>query len=140
MSEPKTRETGATARLGRTGFPRMTSATGGTLDIVTGATQPGFNPLDLLHASLAACMAMSARIVASRMDLLGQLHGIAVEVRGDKTEEDGRSRIARFDVVFSIDADIDDETKRLIIHEAEKICTVSNTLGATPAIDLRLAD
>ena len=64
MSETKTmtRPTGATATLGRTGFPHVTSTTGGTLDIVTGPSQPGFNPLDLLYASLAACLAMSARM------------------------------------------------------------------------------
>ena len=43
VPEPKlrTRITGATASLGRTGFPHVTSVTGGTLDIVTGPSQPG---------------------------------------------------------------------------------------------------
>ncbi len=36
------RPTGATAVLGRTGFPHVTSATRGELDIVTGAVAAGF--------------------------------------------------------------------------------------------------
>lgn len=139
MQSVKIRKTGATARLGRTGFPRLTSATGGAIDIVTGAAEPGFNPLDLLYASLASCMAMSARIAASRAGLLGQLRDITVEVRGEKAEEDGRSRIARFDVIFSIDGDIDDDKRRSILREAERICTVSNTLSGRHVIEVRLA-
>lgn len=139
MQSVRIRKTGAIARLGRTGFPNMTSATGGTIDIVTGATQPGFNPIDLLYASLASCMAMSARIAASRMGMLDQVGNISVAVYGNKAEENGRSRIAGFHVTFSIDGDIDEEAKRTIVDEAEKICTVSNTLASGPAMEVRIS-
>ncbi len=139
MHEPKTRATGATAQLVRTGFPHIVTPTGGALDIVTGATQPGFNPLDLLYASLAACMAMSARIAASRRGVLGQIRDIRAQVSGEKAAEEP-SRIARFVVALTIDGDIDAATKMAIAHEAEEICTVSNTLGAVPVLDLRLTE
>lgn len=139
MQSVRIRKTGAIARLGRTGFPHLTSATGGTIDIVTGGTQPGFNPIDLLYASLASCMAMSARIAASRMGMLDQVGSISVTVCGNKAEENGRSRIAGFHVTFSIDGDIDEEAKRTIVDEAEKICTVSNTLASGPAMEVRIS-
>lgn len=139
MHEPKTRATGATAQLGRTGFPHIVTPTGGALDIVTGASQPGFNPLDLLYASLAACMAMSARIAASRRGVLGAIHDIRAEVNGEKAAEEP-SRIARFVVVLTINSDIDAATKMAIAHEAEEICTVSNTLGSVPVLDMRLTE
>ena len=140
MQSVRIRKTGAIARLGRTGFPHLTSATGGTIDIVTGATQPGFNPIDLLYASLASCMAMSARIAASRMGMLDQVGNISVTVCGNKAEENSRSRIAGFHVTFSIDGDIGEEARRAITDEAEKICTVSNTLASGPAMEVRISD
>ncbi len=139
MHEPKTRATGATAQLGRTGFPHIVTATGGTLDIVTGATQPGFNPLDLLYASLAACMVMSARIAASRRGVLGQIRDIRAQVSGEKAAGEP-SRIARFEIVLTIDGDLDADTKMALVHEAEEICTVSNTLGSVPVLDMRLIE
>ncbi|TIS71407.1 MAG: OsmC family peroxiredoxin, partial [Mesorhizobium sp.] len=68
MSELKirTRATGACAVLPPGGLPAVTTPTGGTVDVVTAVSAPGFNPLDLLYASLAACMVLSARIAATR--------------------------------------------------------------------------
>ena len=130
MTELKTRSrpTGATAVLGRTGFPHITSATGGELGIVTGPSQPGFNPLDLLYASLSACLAMSARIAASRMGVLDRVTEISAEVSGEKAPE-GLSRVQTFRILLPIKGDIDDETRNAIARAAEEeICTVSNTI------------
>lgn len=139
MQQSKVRQTGAAASLGRTGFPHIVTQTGGTLDIVTGPSQPGFNPLDLLYASLASCMAMSARIAAHRMGVHESIREICVETSGRKADE-GPSRIAQFDILFTIDGDIDAETKLAIVHDAEQICTVSNTLGENPSLTLRLTE
>ena len=78
----KVRPTGATATLGRTGFPHVVSETGGVIDIRTGAAEAGFNPLDLLYASLSACLAMSARIAASRLGVLDRLTHVSGRVSG----------------------------------------------------------
>ncbi|MFD1326385.1 OsmC family protein [Mycoplana ramosa] len=134
MSEAKikARPTGATATLGRTGFPHVTSATGGTLDIVTGASQPGFNPLDLLYASLSACLTMSARMAASQMGVLVRLTEVAAVVTGEKAPE-GPSRVQRFNIAFTIRGDIDAQTREAIARAAEdEICTVSNTIRGNP--------
>ncbi|MCL6705440.1 OsmC family protein [Pseudomonas sp. R2.Fl] len=137
-ARPKTRPTGATAVLGRTGFPRITSATGGELAIVTGPSQPGFNPLDLLYASLSACLAMSARIVASEMGVMDRISSITAAVSGEKAAE-GLSRVARFDIEFRIEGDIDEETRARIAERAEnEVCTVSNTIRGNPAFSTRI--
>jgi uncharacterized OsmC-like protein len=86
MADLRSRPIGATAALGRTGYPSILSVTGGQLDIVTGPTQAGFNPLDLLLASLAACMSMSARIAARELGFGEAFVGLQVEVSGEKSE------------------------------------------------------
>lgn len=134
MAEVKTKSrlTGATAVLGRAGFPHVTSATGGEIQIVTGPSQPGFNPLDLLYASLSACLTMSARIAASQIGVLDRLSEITAEVTGEKATN-GLSRIQRFNIVFTIRGDIDDDTRHAIARAAEdEICTVSNTIRGNP--------
>lgn len=126
------RPTGANAVLGRTGFPHVTSVTGGELDIVTSPSQPGFNPLDLLYSSLSACLVLSARMAASQLGILDRITEITANVTGEKATE-GLSRVAKFNIAFSIKGDIDEETRRKIAHMAEdEICTVSNTIRNTP--------
>jgi uncharacterized OsmC-like protein len=128
----KSRPTGAIAVLGRTGFPHVTSATEGEIHVVTGPSQPGFNPLDLLYASLSACLTMSARVAASQMGVLERLREITAQVTGEKASE-GLSRVQTFNITFSIKGDIDDATRHAIARAAEdEICTVSNTIRGNP--------
>ncbi|RVM14799.1 OsmC family protein [Sinorhizobium meliloti] len=118
--------------LGRTGFPHVTSLTGGELDIVTSPSQPGFGPLDLLYASLASCLVLSARIAASRFGVLDRLTEVTVKVTGEKAHDEP-SRVARFDIAFVIKGDFDDTVRHAIMEAAEEeICTVSNTLRGSP--------
>ncbi len=123
----KKRPTGAVVTLGRLGHPDVVTATGGALTVVTGASEPGFNPLDLLYSSLAACLALSARIAASRMAVLDRFEKVTVHVSGEKADEEP-SWIVRFDVRIEIKGDFDEVTRSGIAHMAEDICTVSNTL------------
>ncbi|WP_416797290.1 OsmC family protein [Ciceribacter azotifigens] len=128
----KVRPTGATATLGRTGFPHIVSETGGVIDVRTGAAEAGFNPLDLLYASLSACLAMSARIAASRLGMLDRLTSVTVHVTGSKAPGEP-SRIARFDIEFRIAGDFAEATREEIARLAEsEICTVSNTIKDQP--------
>lgn len=134
------RPVGATAVLGRTGFPHVTSATKGELDIVTSPSQPGFNPLDLLYASLSACLVLSARMAASQMGVLDKITDITADVTGVKATE-GLSRVETFNIVFSIKGDLDEETRGKIIHAAEdEICTVSNTIRGNPSFSTTIAE
>jgi uncharacterized OsmC-like protein len=128
----KTRQTGATAVVGRTGFPHVTTVTGGEIDIVTGPSQPGFNPLDLLYSSLSACLVLSARMAASQLGVLDKLTEVTAAVTGEKAHE-GLSRVEKFNIAFTIKGDFDDETREAIAHAAEdEICTVSNTIRGNP--------
>ncbi|OLP57716.1 ABC transporter ATP-binding protein [Xaviernesmea oryzae] len=137
---PRVRPTGATSTLGRTGFPHIVSATGGEIDIVTGASQPGFNPIDLLYASLSACLAMSARIAAGKLGVLDRLEGVEAAVTGVKAPDEP-SRVLRFEITMRITGDLDQQTRAAIAHMAEDgICTVSNTMKANPGFALTLEE
>lgn len=140
MSELKvrTRETGATAVMAPGQTPVITTPTGGTVDIVIGVSHPGFNPLDLLYSSVAACMALSLRIAATKMGVGDKLGNVTVKVTGTKAVE-GPSRVAQFDSVFHIEGDLDEATKHHLIEMAETICTVSNTLRGDPVFENQLA-
>ncbi len=130
----KTRPAGAEATLARAGRVALTTDTGGLMAVTTHVNEPGFSPLDLLHSALAACLALSARVAASRLGVLDRLDHVRVHVTGDKAEA-GPSRIDRFHVRFEIEGDLDGATRAAIIAAAEgEICTVSNTLRGMPAI------
>jgi uncharacterized OsmC-like protein len=129
----RTRPTGVTATLRPGETPHLTSVTGGELDIVTAPSQAGFNPLDLLYASLSGCLVLSARMAATQLGVADKLGTITAEVSGEKAP-DGPSRVAQFKIVFTIEGDIDDETRHAIIAAAEdEICTVSNTIRGNPS-------
>ena len=123
----KKREVGATARLGRLGHPEIETLTGGTLNVVAAASEPGFNPIDLLYSSLAACLVLSARIAASRLGVLDRFRSVSAEVTGEKSEGEP-ARITRFDMRLTIVGDFEEDTRAAIAHKAEEICTISNTL------------
>ncbi len=130
----KTRPAGAEASLARAGRVALTTETGGLMPVTTHVSEAGFSPLDLLHSALAACLALSARVAASRLGVLDRLEHVRVHVTGDKAEE-GPSRIDRFRVRFEIEGDLDPATRDAIIAAAEgEICTVSNTLRGGPEI------
>lgn len=133
MADLKSRPIGATATLGRAGYPAIRSATGGQLDIVTGSSQPGFNPLDLLLASLAACMSMSARIAAREMGVHDMVERVTATVSGEKAVDEP-PRFVGFTVVMTVVGTLDHDQRMGIAHRAEEICTVSNSLAVRPTV------
>ena len=133
----RTRVTGASAILQPGGLPVVTTPTGGTVDVVTSVSTPGFNPLDLLYASLAACMVLSARIAASRLGVADRLGEVKAEVAGEKAKDEP-SRLETFTIRLEIAGDLDAATKQRIVEDAENICTVSNTLRGMPALHATL--
>ena len=138
MADLKLRQrvTGATAVIVGTGKPRVTSDTNGEMDLATSVSEPGFNPLDLLYASLAACLVLSARMAAQRMGLADRLVRVSAHVGGEKAK-DGLSRVARFDIDLTIDGDFDEANRQAIAEAAEnEICTVSNTIRGNPEFNL----
>ncbi|TIV71700.1 MAG: OsmC family protein [Mesorhizobium sp.] len=139
MSELKirTRATGASAALPPGGLPVVTTPTGGTVDVVTSVSAPGFNPLDLLYASLAACMVLSARIAATRLGVADRLGEVRADVSGEKAKDDP-SRVETFTIRLTIAGDLDAAVKQRIVEDAEAICTVSNTLRGAPVLHATL--
>ncbi|RVD56040.1 OsmC family peroxiredoxin [Mesorhizobium sp. M2D.F.Ca.ET.185.01.1.1] len=139
MSELKirTRNTGALAVMLPGSLPTITTPTGGTIDVVTQVSAPGFNPLDLLYASLAACMVLSARIAATRLGVADRLGEVRADVGGDKAKDEA-SRVETFTIKLEITGDLDAATKERILADAEDICTVSNTLRGGPALHATL--
>ncbi|RWL47602.1 MAG: OsmC family peroxiredoxin [Mesorhizobium sp.] len=135
MSELKirTRNTGALAVMPLGGLPTITTPTGGTVDVVTQVSAPGFNPLDLLYASLAACMVLSARIAATRLGVADRLGEVRADVGGEKAKDEP-SRVETFNIKLEITGDLDAATKERILADAEDICTVSNTLRGAPSL------
>ncbi|TIP53406.1 MAG: OsmC family protein, partial [Mesorhizobium sp.] len=133
MSELKirTRNTGALAVMPPGDLPTVTTPTGGTVDVVTQVSAPGFNPLDLLYASLAACMVLSARIAATRLGVADRLGEVRADVGGEKAKDEP-SRLETFNIKLEITGDLDAAMKERILADAENICTVSNTLRGAP--------
>jgi len=131
----KKRPIGAVAKVLRNGHPQVTSRTGGQVGVVTGASEEGFNPLDLMFASLSACLVLSTRIAASKLSLLDRFYGASADVTGEKSSIEPY-RVERFIVEMAIDGDLTEDERHRIIHMAEEICTVSNTLKTPPAISL----
>jgi uncharacterized OsmC-like protein len=131
----KKRPVGAIARLERNGHPSVTSRTGGQVGIVTGASEEGFNPLDLIYSSLSACLVLSARIAASRLGLLDRFVSASADVTGEKSHEEP-FRIERFIVSITVEGVFTDDERHRIVDMAEEICTVSNTLKTPPAISV----
>ena len=129
----RTRITGALAVLPPGGLPTVTTPTGGAVDVVTSVSVPGFNPLDLLYASLAACMVLSARIAATRLGVADRLGEVRAEVNGAKAKDEP-SRVETFNIRLTITGDLDAATKESILADAEDICTVSNTLRGAPVL------
>jgi uncharacterized OsmC-like protein len=133
----KARNIGAVTTIERLGQPRVSSFVGGDVDLVTSASGQGFNPLDLLFASLASCLALSFRIAVSEVGLLQAFRKADISVTGVKSQGEPK-HIERFSVQMTIDGDFTEEQRNALAHRAEEICTVSNTLKAAHDIALHV--
>ena len=127
------RVTGATGKMARHGHASLVTETGGTLDVVTGVSDPGFNPLDLLYASLAACLVLSVKGAVNRLQLGERFVDVSAHVNGEKAH-DGPSRVETIQAKLTINGDFSDLERQEIAKLAKELCTVSNTLALTPAI------
>lgn len=135
----KHRETGALATLAERGKAVLTTPTGGTLDVVTAASEPGFNPVDLMCASLASCLVLSIKGAVVKLHLLDAFEGAEVSVKATKAHQ-GPSRIERLDAEVSIIGNFNDAQRSEIVKLSKELCTISNTLVHMPDISIRVAD
>ncbi|WP_165219681.1 OsmC family protein [Affinirhizobium pseudoryzae] len=131
----KTRTTGATATMAARGQGSLRTETGGTLDVVTSVSDPGFNPLDLLYSSLAACLVLSVKGAVSRLQLMERFEGVSAHVTGEKAH-DGPSRVEKMTCIIRIGGDYNEDERQDIVRLAKELCTVSNTLTYLPSVEL----
>lgn len=137
MSQIRVRPMGATASLDRTGHGNVVARSGSSLTLAGSPSMEGLNPLELLDASLAGCLALSVRIAARNLGLNDRLGSVSVEVVGAKASEPP-SRIARQTCRFAIEGDFNDAERRSLIEEAHKVCTIGNSYHT--AIDITDGD
>ncbi len=127
------RPVGATAVLGRTGFPHVTVSHQGRTRHRHGAVAARLQPADLLYASLSACLVLSAPHRRQSARHSRQDHRDHRRRGRVRKQPKGRPGCRKFNIAFSIKGDLDEETRLKIAHAAEdEICTVSNTIRGTP--------
>jgi uncharacterized OsmC-like protein len=97
----------------------------------------GFNPLELLSASLGICTAINLR---KELGAVGAGRGgapfeVAVEC---VKAEDAPSRVERMEVFVQLPAGVAGAAAEDMVHRAEAACTIANTLLASPRIATNL--
>lgn len=103
-----------------------------TIEAVFSPSAPGFTPLEIQGAALAACIASSVRIAARNLGV-GALGQVDVEVEATKVA-DAPSRLGSFHAIVRFGDALDAEVKLRLVEAAEHICTISNTLRAGDTI------
>ena len=94
-----------------------------------GGSNTGPQPTDLLLASVASCFVMSLAYAAGKRGV--ELSSIEVDVTA--TYDGPRFSAIAIDVSIPVP---DDVAERLI-HSAERVCYVTNTLSRSPKITVR---
>ncbi|WP_237153825.1 OsmC family protein [Oryzibacter oryziterrae] len=133
MAEVRIRQRGAKAFLPKQGKATVTALSGAEAQLAGSPSQPGLNPLELLDASLAGCLALSIRIAAGNLGVSDRLGDVAVESIGEKAP-DAPSRIARIVNKYKISGNLTQEERLQLVAEAHKICTIGNSIAGSIAI------
>jgi hypothetical protein len=60
---------------------------------------------------------------------------VEVDVSGDKAPHEP-SRVERLHIAVAFRGDFDEATREALLHEAETICTISNTLKVAPTFQI----
>jgi uncharacterized OsmC-like protein len=135
MSQIRTRPTGALATIGADGAAVVTARSGATTRLAYSPSMDGFNPLELLDASLAGCLAISLRIAARNLGLQDRLGEVRVEVVGSKAATPP-SRIAQQVCRYHIAGDFTPAERDALIAGAHAVCTIGHSLdGAMEIVD-----
>jgi uncharacterized OsmC-like protein len=102
---------------------------------VGGARAVPISPVEHLLTGAAGCLALSCRAVMAE----GQRSAASVEVTatGYKAAEPP-SRLGRIELAVRFGKEIDEADARSIVEEAEKLCTVTNTLLGSHAIEIAI--
>jgi uncharacterized OsmC-like protein len=98
---------------------------------VGGVQGAAISPVEHLLIAAAGCLALSCRAVLAD----GPKSSVEITAIGSKAA-DLPSRLARIDLTVHFGADIDPSEARSIVEKAEKLCTVTNTLLGSVAIEV----
>jgi len=100
------------------------------LDTGVAGRRKGFNPAELLLASLAACMLKGIERVTPILKF--ELRGVTISLTG--TRQDVPPKMLAIEYVITVDSAESDQRLDLLHRNILKYGTISNTLGA--ALDL----
>lgn len=134
MSTPKPARSAAVVIRSSPEGITVTNSGGHQIKIAVSPSVEGFNPLELQAAALAVCTSLGIRRQAGLARVTGSLRKFEVRAEGVKAK-DLPSRLERFELRVKIDGDIDEDTRRTIVNEAEKVCTIANTLRAPASVE-----
>ena len=104
---------------------------------VNGAQAAEISPVEYLLIATAGCLALSCRAVLGD----GHRSGTSVEVTalGSKAAEPP-SRLERIDLAVRFGSEIDAVEAASIVQKAKKLCTVTNTLLGSVAVQIHSSD
>jgi putative redox protein len=99
-----------------------------------GGDNLGPEPLELLDASLATCIAV---YISRNLDLHGiEREGLTVQIRREIVKEHPR-RVGAFKIDIRIPAQVDDRRRKALLRAARG-CTIHHTFEQPPQIDIDL--
>jgi uncharacterized OsmC-like protein len=100
---------------------------------VNGAQAAEISPVEYLLIAAAGCLALSCRAVLGDGDESGS--SVEVTALGSKAAEPP-SRLERIDLAVRLGSEIDAAEAASIVQKAKKLCTVTNTLLGSVAIQI----
>lgn len=105
-----------------------------------GGTDAGANPMEYLLASLAGCLATTARIIANQQKL--DLHGMDIKVEGsvdistmlgNSQSQDSRPGVTGINVSVALDSAMSEIERQHFMEELQLRCPISDMIAvATP--------
>jgi len=102
-----------------------------TLDTDMAGRADAFNPVELLLASLAACILKGTERIIPMLTF--DLRGIEISLRG--VRQDSPPKMIRIDYEIEVDTDESDHRLDLLLKNLQKYGTIYNTLaGATELV------
>ncbi len=112
--------------------------------LANGGTDAGANPMEYLFASLAGCIATTARIIANQKKL--NLNGMDIKVEGSLDmniilgkSRDSRPGVTGINVSVALDSAMSEMERKSFFEELRLRCPISDTIAAATPITITAA-
>ena len=109
--------------------------------VAVGGEGAGANPMEYLFASLAGCIATTARIIATQQNL--DLKGMDIKIEGALDlnflygkSRDGRSGVTGINVSVELDSAMSEPERLSFFEELRSRCPISDTIAAVTPITI----